>query len=103
MFNFSFAAKTPYDARAKLHQVYAPAVVKALVETALDAIPAAAPESGACVQAADGNEARVGRGLAAKPLPVLIGVFVEVWGHLADAGGSGASEIQRFVVKPLFA
>ena len=42
-FHISFAARTAAEARAKLTEHHAPAVVKALIEKALDAIPAPKP------------------------------------------------------------
>jgi hypothetical protein len=104
-FSFSFAARTTSEARSKLHAAYAPGVVKALVEKALDAIPNQAAIGRA---ETDGSAQKAQQGAVSqavstpKPKETLIGVFVEVWGHLADAGDMCTSEIQRFIVKPLF-
>jgi hypothetical protein len=110
-FHISFAARTVYEARSKLQLHHAPAAVKALIEKALDAIPAPKPEPPS-LQASTGAGARAdvhyveaGRTVApqGRNEPAHFGVFVEVWGHIADAGDGGTSEMQRFVVKPLAA
>jgi hypothetical protein len=109
-FHISFAARTVYEARSKLQLHHAPAAVKALIEKALDAIPAPKPEPPSGQASTGVGEAREGRGVGTGTMarqgpaePAHFGVFVEVWGHIADAGDGGTSEMQRFVVKPLAA
>jgi hypothetical protein len=106
-FNFSFSARTRYEAQTKLHDAYASAIVKALVERALDAVPfpataADAVKPGAAVSSS-GSESRPSSGNVASRQPICFGVYVEVAGHLADAGDGGGSDISRFTVRPLYA
>jgi hypothetical protein len=83
-FSFSFTAKSDYSARQQLHEVTAPAAVKALVEQALAGIKWPEPKMQA--GAADKAELRGGaiHGAAA---PIrrereVFGVIVEAWGHI---------------------
>jgi len=101
-FNFSFSARTAYEARSKLHDQHAPAAVKALIEKALDAIPASPSETDSAQSERSGGLVGAISASSPAPKPSLIGVFVEVWGHIADAGSKGTSEIPRFIVKPLY-
>ena len=105
---FEYLARTVNEARAKLHLHHAPAAVKALIEKALDAIPAPKSElpSASGADAASGGERNyvaTTRSLSSDKEPVHFGVMVEVWGSIADAGSGGLSEMQRFVVRPLAA
>lgn len=106
-FNIQFAARSVYSARQKLAQAYAPALVKALVEKALDAMPLPAPAQ----RSPDGDSAKASPGSAsagsaagggAPAAPVFFGVFVEAWGHISDLGDMSTTSIERFVVRPLF-
>lgn len=100
-FHFSFTARSDYSARQQLHQVTAPAAVKALVEQALAAIKWPEPKPPERVNVAGHSLAGEVRSTAQRPAEVeTFGVMVEAWGHIADSGG-GISEIQRFIVRPL--
>src|ERR1700676_430084 len=102
-FSFNFSARSVAEANSKLHQVYAPGVVKALVEAALWAMPQAHNEAKAEAKTSSSDGLRpVTRdtSLDTKAAPQFLGVFVEVWGHI-DESGRNKSEIQRFIVQPL--
>jgi hypothetical protein len=139
-FHISFTARSAYAAKKKLASFDAPAVVKALIETAIDALPAPKPpepqrlfsgeflSSGKAAdpgqvadpnnppppdtgQAADSRQAYASILDAYHPRRqdvespqtrhLVLGVLVEAWGHIADAGSGGTSHIERFVVRPL--
>lgn len=99
-FHFTFAARTIHEARSKLHGVYAPGAVKALVEKALEAVAELPQRPDEC--GFIGGRTTTPSTQPPPNAPPLIGIFVEVWGHFADAGDRSTSEIQRFIVKPLF-
>jgi hypothetical protein len=114
-FHFTFTARSSYSARQQLHEVHAPAAVKALVENALAAIawPALKPPEplnapGMVTAAGEARATRADGGMVAAKQATrkereVFGVLVEVWGHIAEGGGGNEpSEIQRFVVRPLF-
>jgi hypothetical protein len=99
-FNIHFTARSVQQARQKLHEVYAPGAVKALIEKALDALPAPQPASIMTAMPRDGVGDMIAK---AQPRPPqLIGVHVESCGHIAEAGDHGPSTIERFAVRPLF-
>jgi hypothetical protein len=108
-FHITFAARSVHEARFKLNYEHAPAAVKALIELALAAVPTPklTPPQQAIGMAASGGDGEAREGLPVSgptrqtAAPSHFGVFVEVWGHIADAGDGGRSEIQRFVVQPL--
>ena len=82
-FHLSFSAKTVQGARQKLHDSHAPITVKALIEKALDGItPSIASGSGSGT------------------VQQLHGILVETFGHIGETGGT--SEIEKFVVRPLY-
>ena len=100
-FNFTFSAKTVGEAKSKLREQFAPAIVKALVETALDAIlvpqgGSGSPATGSVVSNVASGSPRI------KPVDEFLGVYVQVWGHISEVGSRGQSEIQRFIVMPLY-
>jgi|ERR1700720_4299535 hypothetical protein len=99
-FSFNFSARTIAEANAKLHQVYAPSVVKALVEKALDAMPKPEMSEKPILRQA-GASTGMTVNADQKASPQFLGVFVEVWGHF-DESGHNKSEIQRFIVQPLW-
>ncbi len=96
-FSFKFAVGSVGDARTKLHEAYAPLMVKALVEKALDAIepphPTIVNETASTVAWPTVPEPKK---------PKLVGVSVECFGHMAEAGSPGESYIERFKVAPFY-
>jgi hypothetical protein len=111
-FSINFTARTRYEAQAKLSACHAPAAVKALIEKALDAMPAPRPQNlaaagGASMQAGETRDVRVGGAGVSRQAgatePEIFGVVVECWGHIAEAGDSCRSNIERFIVWPLAA
>lgn len=103
-FSLSFVVATVYEAKQQLQKAHAPAIVKAVIESALDRIP----QQPADTQAAQGDMRQAGAGVTRsgeassgpKP-PRFHGVLVEAWGHF-DESGTGPSEVQRLFVRPLF-
>ena len=100
-FSFSFTARSVASARSKLREQYAPEGLKALIELALAGIrepvqPAftRSQETSGVSQAANAAKAE-----APRQSP-LVGIFVEAWGHIDDGGGR--SNIDRFLVQPLY-
>jgi hypothetical protein len=99
-FSFQFSAADKYDALRKLHDAYAPAAVKAVIEMALQGLPHA-PAFRPSTSTSGKAEAGASSSSSSRP-PELRGVFVEAWGHI-DEGTCGESKIERLVVKPLLA
>ncbi len=99
-YSFAFFATDMHSARRKLHEAYAPAGVKALVECALNAIPQSAGQ-GACGQADDnrkqGPQQEVNHAIR---MPLFRGVLVESNGHIDENGGR--SGINVFRVEPFY-
>ncbi len=103
IFNLSFFATSISQAKECLRHAHAPEIVKALVESALDRIHAPRQASGAGAGQASATEAEsAGPTNPAPKAPTFVGVLVEAWGNF-DESGTGASEIARFLVRPLFA
>lgn len=102
-FSFNFTASSVSSARAKLAAAYAPAAVKAVVELALASIREPAPVAmtrAVDAKSAGNGAASSGGQQASSTSPHFLGVFVEAWGHIDECGG--ASQIQKFEVRPLF-
>jgi hypothetical protein len=101
-FCITFTARTIHSARQKLHEAYAPACVKALIEKALDAIREPSPANCATAEARQ-ETAKQGAAISTAPRrqPEFCGVLVEAWGHIDDTG-IDKSWIDCFVVQPLF-
>jgi hypothetical protein len=107
-FHINIAASSVTAAKSKLHDAYAPSIVKALIEAALDGIPKPRPRIMADEALAAGGKPQSGaqgtiRSDAEKASQlgaVFIGVFVEAYGHFDVDGGT--SEMQRFIVRPLY-
>jgi hypothetical protein len=98
-FSFSFFACDGHAAEHKLQSVHAPGAVKALVEKALCGVPKFAPPAQSTSVTTISDKATSGGDCGSKPM-IFIGVMVEVCGHIDEAGN--ASEIQRFLVKPVY-
>jgi len=110
-FHINITASSVAAAKGRLHDAYAPAAVKALIEAALDGMPKPSRlPAGGAQQAAAGNiaslsekpsEKRVAIEQGGEPRsPILIGILVEAYGHIDVEGGT--SEMHKFLVKPIY-
>lgn len=100
-FSFSFTARNVASARSKLRDQYAPEGVKALIELALAGIREPVQLAFTRSQeTAGGNPTGNATKTEAPRHSPLMGIFVEAWGHIDEGGGR--SNIDRFLVQPLY-
>jgi hypothetical protein len=101
-FHVSFVARNAYEARAKLAQAQAPGAVKAVIEMAIAGaqLPPAGPAASVTISSRSAADAGVAQAGGTRP-PSLLGIMVEAWGHVAEAGEGAMSHFQRFEVRPL--
>lgn len=98
-FGFTFAARDVSSARRQLQETFAPMAVKALVELALASVPAPRPAS----PGTSSDEAFTAGGnprIATERKPDILGILIEVSGHIDECGGK--SSLERFIVRPLY-
>ena len=101
-FHINMTASSVTAAKDKLHDAYAPASVKAVIESVLNGIPRPRSELQADVAQLGGiSEKAIASNQSNMPRsPMLVGILIEAYGHIDERGGT--SEMQKLLVRPLY-